>query len=110
MQEDRSVTSIQETGSNNLRTAPIMESKEGIRMMDKEAWWYLALLSCMGENMQSLELDEERNPLSQEPYELHRSCINNHLSRFSLYYIPLVDSSHDTSWGPERQLSCENDS
>ena len=110
MQEDRSVTSTQETGSINLRTAPIRESKVGKRMMEKGTWWYLALLFCVGENMQSLELDEERNPLSQEPFELHRSSINNHLSRFSLYYIPLVDSSHDTGWGPERQLSCENDS
>lgn len=26
-----------------------------------------------------------------------------------LYAIPLIDSSHDTGRGPERQLSCEND-
>lgn len=24
-------------------------------------------------------------------------------------YIPLINSSHDASWGPERQLSCEDD-
>ena len=23
-------------------------------------------------------------------------------------YVPLIDSSHNTSWGPERQLSSEN--
>lgn len=39
---------------------------------------------------------------------VHKSLFSFCNGSFHLHYIPLIDSSHNTSWRPERQLSCEN--
>lgn len=98
------MTSTQGTGSNNLRLSPIRESRVGVRMVERKPG---GVLLGRKHEEPGCWVGKEKAFCLKNPHGLHRRSTIT--SPFSLYYIPLIDSSHDTGWGPERQLSCEND-